>query len=159
MQLIAVCPKCEHALVERDVQPNSTLRCSHCDWMRTMDADAIQDGVPTRCLACGCHDLWRQKDFPARLGLLLVGLGALLSTIAWTMYEPLWAIGILMGFALFDIVLFVVMPDVLVCYRCAARHRHTNPGESIPRFDLEKAEQYRQEAARLREATGSGNPS
>ena len=83
----------------------------------------------------------------------MVTVGAVLSTLAWNWYRPLWAIGILMGFALVDLVLFALMPDVLVCYRCGARHRHPQPDESIPRFDLEVAERYRQESARLEEAT------
>jgi hypothetical protein len=97
--------------------------------------------------------LWRQKDFPVRLGLLMVGLGALGSTVAWSFYEPLWAIGILMAFALVDLLLFLFMPDVLVCYRCAARHRAAALDESVPHFNLEIAEKYRQEQIRLREKT------
>jgi len=110
------------------------------------------DQSPTECLVCGCGDLWRQKDFPVRLGLLMVGLGAVGSTVAWMWYEPLWAIGILMAFALVDLLLFLFMPDVLVCYRCGARHRAAALDESVPHFNLEVAEKYRQEQIRLREA-------
>ena len=103
---------------------------------------------------CGCDDLWRQKDFPPALGLTLVGLGALLSTLAWLWYYPVAAIGILMAFALVDLVLFALMPDVLVCYRCGARYRHTAIREDHPRFSLELAERYRQEERRLKEVSG-----
>lgn len=114
--------------------------------MRPADLDGPR---PRRCLVCGCGDLWRQKDFPQKLGLALVGLGALLSTIAVALFMPLTALGVLLAFALLDLVLFVYMPDVLVCYRCGARHGRTPLGEEYPRFDLETAERYRQEAARL----------
>jgi hypothetical protein len=111
----------------------------------------VTDAAPLCCLVCGCGDLWRQKDFPQRLGLALVGLGAVLSTIAVKLYMPATALGVLLAFALADLLLFAFMPDVLVCYRCAARHRHTTSGEH-PRFNLETAERYRQEVARLTEA-------
>ena len=82
----------------------------------------------------------------------MVAAGAVGSTIAWILYEPVWAIGILMSFALVDLLLFSIMPDVLVCYRCGARHRNTQPDDSILHFHLEIAEKYRQEEIRLREA-------
>ena len=107
------------------------------------------DGPPKRCLVCDCGDLWRQKDFSPRVGLTMVGLGILLSTIAWARMEPLWAIGTLMAFALLDLMLYVLMSDVLVCYRCGARHRHAHLAEDHPRFNLETHERYRQESLRL----------
>jgi hypothetical protein len=95
--------------------------------------------------------LWRQKDFPPQLGLAIVALGALASSFAWWLYMPRTAIALLMAFALVDLALYLIMKDVLVCYRCGARHRKADPSESHPRFNLETAERYRQEALRLEE--------
>jgi len=85
------------------------------------------------------------------VGLAMVGTGILTSSIAIYYFQPVLALGILMGFALLDMLLFLVMPDCLVCYRCHARYRGTgivNPDQH-PKFDLELNERYRQEAARL----------
>jgi len=79
----------------------------------------------------------------------MVGLGIVLSTVAWFYMEPGWALGILMAFALVDMVLYTFMSDVLVCYRCSARYRRAEMGEGDRQFDLEVAERYRQEARRL----------
>ena len=152
MQLAFLCPKCECSTLDPEPLEGRCVRCGHCDWSRSVPDDAVTDSQPVECLVCGCGDLWRQKEFPARLGLLMVATGAVGSTIAWSLYEPLWAIGILMAFGLIDLLLFAIMPDVLVCYRCGARHRDTQPDESIPQFDLEIAEKYRQEEIRLQEA-------
>ena len=157
MQLVFSCPRCQCSNVVRDVGVATGVHCDACDWSREPPEGGVRDGQPTECLACGCADLWRQKDFPAAIGLTMVALGAILSTIAWMWYQPLWAIGILMGFAAVDLVLFVMMRDVMVCYRCGARHRHVRTDEQTPRFDLEIAERYRQEERRLREA-GSTSP-
>ncbi len=54
-----------------------------------------------------------------------------------------------MAFALADLLLYALMPDVLVCYRCGSRHRYVNLDEDHPRFSLELHERYRQEAKRL----------
>jgi hypothetical protein len=151
MQLVFRCPRCEHSNVSATAESAPQLSCDSCHWQREIPPGDIVGGRPLRCLACGCDDLWRQKDFPQRLGLLMVGLGILFSTIAWARMEPVLAIGILMGFALIDMVLFFVMPDVLVCYRCGARHRGANPSAEHPRFELDIHERYRQEAIRLEE--------
>lgn len=98
---------------------------------------------------CGNEDLWRQKDFSQRLGVLIVVLGAVLSSIAWSQHMPLTALGILMLFALADLVLFAVMPDVLVCYRCRTRHRGIGSVTQHKGFDHELAERYRQEQMRV----------
>ncbi len=114
----------------------------------------MHDGQPTRCLLCGNPDLWRQKDFPQAAGLLIVALGALSSSLAWYFYRPRLALGILLGFALADLLLFALMPDVLVCYRCQARHSGIDVA-GRPGFDHETAERYRQERLRL---AGAGKP-
>lgn len=113
------------------------------------------------CAVCGCRDLWRQKDFPQKLGLFCVVLAASLSTLAWWYYEPQWALGILLAFAAADLLLFGLMKDVLVCYRCAARYRQPGALAETAPYNLETAERYRQEAARLAElaAVPSGSKS
>jgi len=152
MRILFQCPACERSRLA-DVGPQTTvLECQNCQWERPVRTADLESGLPRRCLVCGCDDLWRQKDFPQRLGLAMVALGAVLSTIAWAYYEPAIALGILLAFALADMVLFVVMKDVLVCYRCHARYRDAVLTEDHPRFNLETAERYRQEAARLKDS-------
>jgi hypothetical protein len=146
------CPKClkrDSAEVEAST---SMLACRHCGWNRPLGDGDLHIGAPTRCLACGCDDLWRQKDFPPQLGVAIVALGILLSTMATAWMRPTLALGILMAFGLADLLLFLVMPDALVCYRCHARFRHVPTTDNHPKFDLELNERYRQEALRLSQA-------
>ena len=148
MNLTFACPHCETPQ-RIDLAPNiEEIACGHCQWSREVSSKEWVGQTPARCLACGCHDLWRQKDFPQWLGVLMVGSGSLLSTIAWYYMMPVTALGILMGFALVDLLLYALMPDVLVCYRCEARHRQTGDPEQHPKFNLEVMERYRQEALR-----------
>lgn len=118
------------------------MACSQCDWQRDAGNGDFSDGFVCRCRACGCDDLWRQKDFPPALGLLFAGMGILLSSIAWAWHLPEWAIGILMAFALLDMLLYTFMGDMLVCYRCRARHRRTAMQDEHPAFNLELSERY-----------------
>jgi hypothetical protein len=154
MQLFFTCPKCDTVGITDATESSRVLKCHSCDWHRQFPATDIKGETPLRCLACGNEDLWRQKDFPQGLGLLMVIAGATMATIAWAWYEPLISMGILMVFALIDMLLFVFMKDVLVCYRCRARHRKAEIPDDHPRFDLELNERYRQEEKRLTEAEG-----
>lgn len=158
MQIVFQCPACQR-LNYRDVSSvNRSLDCSDCDWKRDIPGSDLDGETPRRCLACGNGDLWRQKDFPQGLGLLMVATGAILSTIAWWNYEEIWAIGILLAFAAVDLVLYVAMPDVLVCYRCSSRHRKASIPDDHPRFNLELNERYRQEELRLAETEKPPGP-
>ncbi|NQV25963.1 MAG: hypothetical protein HQ518_16510 [Rhodopirellula sp.] len=149
MQLIYQCPKCDAPNIEVVSSETRQLACSSQDWTREITSADIEDDRPKRCLCCGNEDLWRQKDFPQGLGLLMVVTGGTLSTIAWAYVEPIWALGILLVFAAIDMILYAVMNDVLVCYRCRARHRKANIHDDHPRFNLELNERYRQEEIRL----------
>ncbi len=144
------CPKCLRADAGDVDSATAVLACRHCGWNRPLAEDDMQLEAPTRCLACGCSDLWRQKDFPPQLGVAIVGLGILLSTLATAWMYPTLAIIILMGFALADLLLYAVMRDALVCYRCHARYHQVPVTENHPKFNLELNERYRQEALKAK---------
>lgn len=156
MHLQFVCPSCQAGNQTEVNASTASLECGDCHWSRAVAADEVAESRPTKCLVCGCQDLWKQKDFPQRLGVMMVATGAILSTIAWAQYRPALALGVLLGFALVDLLLYVFMNDVLVCYRCQARLRKTSPDFEYPRFDLETAERYRQEAARIAASSPAG---
>jgi hypothetical protein len=86
----------------------------------------------------------------------MVVAGVIASTWAIARYQPVWAMGVLLFFALLDMLLYAWMPDVLVCYRCHSRYRDPQPGEAYPAFQLETSERYRQESRRLAEARDGG---
>jgi hypothetical protein len=145
------CPRCEQPN-RRHVPAGGDVACTACGWSHAPSSAAICDGQPVQCLVCGCPDLWRQKDFPQQMGLLMVVLGISLSTIAYALWQPLWSLAILMFFAMIDFLLYAFMPDVLVCYRCGARHGGFELTAAHTHFDLETNERYRQERRRLEAA-------
>ena len=64
-----------------------------------------------------------RKDFPQRLGVAIVVVGIVGSSIAWG-YSLLFAtFAILFATALVDVVLYLIVPDALMCYRCGAQYR------------------------------------
>lgn len=152
MQLKCVCPECHQRVDAVLDEASPSIVCSVCGWKRPVCEGDVVDGQPVKCVVCGCGDLWRQKNFPQALGLAMVAAGALLSTVAWSFYMPQTALGVLLAFALVDVLLYTFMRDILVCYRCRARYSDTSLHDDQPRFNLETAERYRQEAARVANA-------
>lgn len=127
--------------------PTDAIRCE-CGWSRDEGSGDFSAGNLTRCRICGCEDLWRQKDFPPGLGLFFVAMGIILSSAAWAWHQPVIALGVLMGFALIDLLLYTFMGDMLVCYRCRSRHRKAVMHDQHAKFDLETDERYRQQERR-----------
>lgn len=150
MHLTCHCLACDR-LVHVDVaSAASAWTCPQCGHPRTYTpwpADA-----PGPCCNCGNSDLWRQKDFPQRLGLLMVAAGAVSSSIAWGFHRPVLALSILGAFAAVDMLLYWIMPDVLVCYRCRARHRTAATNDAVGPYNHELGERYRQERLQLEQA-------
>lgn len=155
MQILFDCPKCLDAASTEVNSASRGVVCAECQWTRVMAATDLDGESPRHCLVCGCTDLWRQKDFPQILGVTIVAIGVILSTMAVWYMQPELSLGILMVFALADMVLYAVMPDRLVCYRCHAIYRHVSGLKPINTFDLEVNERYRQEAIRLKQASES----
>jgi hypothetical protein len=147
-QIIFQCPVCQSRRSDLPEGDAGAVHCDGCGWSRDEGPADFVDGCLTRCRICGCQDLWRQKDFPPALGLAIVAIAGITSCVAWAWYRPLVAIGILMAAALIDMVLYLFMGDMLVCYRCGARHRRTQIQEQHPAFDLEIQERSRQQQRR-----------
>ena len=122
------CPSCGRGL-ER--YPGQFAPCKYCG------AEAgLEDVTPPPCMACGCDELYRHRDFNQKLGILIIAIGVVL----W-----LWLDNFLpmVGAAIIDLLLFYKLPDVAICYRCKAHHRGFDDIGVLPGFDLERHEHYR----------------
>jgi hypothetical protein len=71
------------------------------------------------------------------------------SSIAWAYSHLLLTFGTLFATALIDVVLYLIVPNALMCYRCSAQYRGLLGLENHGAFNLETHERYRQQAARL----------
>jgi hypothetical protein len=155
MNITFACPQCD-AASRQDVSADSpTLTCQACHQEINVPDGAIQsDGRLTRCLVCPSADLFVRKDFPQRLGVAIVVFGFVLSSIAWAYTQVELTFAILFATALVDVVLYLVVGDSLMCYRCHAEYRQVDHAEEHADFDLETHERYRQLEAR----TGGPQP-
>ena len=144
-----VCPRCEQPAEVHLV--GSTLTCPHCQLVVQTPSDAWDKGRLRRCLVCPSTDLFVRKDFPQRLGVTIVVIGFAASCVTWFNYWVGATFAVLFATALADFVLYMVVGDSLVCYRCHAEYRKLPEQQGYEAFDLETHERYRQQAARLAE--------
>jgi hypothetical protein len=121
--------------------------CPACDHVQRLAPENAEPSL-TACAVCGNVELYRKKDFPHALGLAILTLACLASAVTYYFYQPWWTWGILIGSALFDGVLYVLVRDVVVCYRCDAHYRALPPGPQHKPFELTIYERYRQEQMR-----------
>jgi DNA-directed RNA polymerase subunit RPC12/RpoP len=117
-----LCTKCEARLARTSGEPASP--CEHCG-----EPSAVVAPVEVeRCAACGHDQLYFQKDFNRRTGIVLVVIGAIF--VPWTWGLSLLAVTIL------DYIVWRVVKNVIVCYRCQAVHRGYPIPPALKPFDL-----------------------
>ena len=91
--------------------------------------------VVDRCPACQGEQLYVQRDFNQRAGLAIVIVGALLAPFT-PFYSSLFVA------ATIDAVLYLLLPEIAICYRCQAHFRGFLRNPRHEAFDLHVAEQY-----------------
>jgi hypothetical protein len=151
MTITFVCPNCERRSSADLATDANSFECLHCGGSMAVPPGGVVDGQVRRCLVCPSRDLFLRKDFPQRLGVLIVAAGFAASSITWAYSWPLWTYAILFATALIDVVLYVLMPDAVVCYHCGTTYRGLSSLECYSGFDLETHERHRQQQIRMAE--------
>jgi hypothetical protein len=108
----------------------------------------MQELLLRQCVVCRNSQLYRQKNFPQWLGLSLLTFACAAFFILQLAYQQGWAWAILLGSAAIDLGLYLIVGDVIVCYRCEARHTGLPKQKAYEPFELAIAEKYRQERLR-----------
>ena len=132
----------------------------HQDWLcpacrHGLHLEKADPALPA-CLVCGNHELYKKKDFPHTLGMGILGLVTVAFLIAQFWYAQWWAWGILLGGAAVDSLLYLLVGDVIVCYRCNANYKNFLATPAHQPFELTNGERYRQERLRREQMkTGS----
>jgi hypothetical protein len=144
------CPECEYP--GRLTVPGE-WHCPRCDHVVQVPDSAVDPALP-RCLICANAELYKKKDFPHNLGMTILALAFLASTVTNYLYAKWWTWTFLIGSAAFDGLLYLWVKDAIVCYRCNAHHRGVAPNPEHKPFELTVQERYRQERIRREQLGG-----
>jgi hypothetical protein len=143
------CPVCDSP--GRVRVPGSTQwQCPRCDHLLQLHVPGADPELPV-CAVCGNAELYKKKDFPHALGMAILVLACVASSISYWLYDPVVTWAILLGSAAFDGLLYLLVKDVIVCYRCGTEHRGIEARPAHAPFELTTHERYRQERLRLEE--------
>ena len=112
--------------------------CAACRHVMNLEAPPGGD-ILSRCVVCGEHRLYRQKDLHRVRGLVVV-LGTAAVSLALLPFSPMAAYGVLFLLTLVDVALYRRLPEVIICYRCKAEHRRCGAQAQVRPFDLLTAE-------------------
>jgi DNA-directed RNA polymerase subunit RPC12/RpoP len=143
------CPHCDQtARVELEAALRE-LACPHCQAKWPVEGRSTGAEKLEGCLICPSTELFIRKDFSQPLGVAIVALGFVVSSVFWYYRMPLWTYGVLFATALVDVVLYLTVGNLLQCYRCQAQYRSVGGLEEHEPFDLETHEKHRQQRIRL----------
>jgi uncharacterized protein (DUF983 family) len=158
MELTFSCPICGAVGYVSPLETAKEAECRQCGTARALKADAFTMAQVQACPWCMTTDLYVQKDFPQGLGLFIVGVGFAISTVFWYYEMPIPAYLVLVVSILLDLVLYHLVGDVTICYRCLCQVRGggSNPLGRYRPFDLAVGERYRQERIRALELRERG---
>ena len=151
------CPVCS-CPGRLQVPGQADWQCPQCD--NLVHAPQDVDAALANCPVCGGHEFYKKKDFPHQLGMGILLAACLASSITTLFYQWWLTWGILIGSAAFDGILYLLVKDAIVCYRCQAHFRGVVPREQHLPFELTIFERHRQEKLRRAELqkAGSGKP-
>lgn len=120
-----LCTQCDARLAREAGEP--ARPCEQCGAVSPVIAPAA-GAIIERCAACDHDELYFQKDFNRRTGIALVVLGSI--------FVP-WTYGLsLLGVTILDYVVWRMVKDVIVCYRCQAVHRGYPANPALKPFNL-----------------------
>lgn len=156
MHVRFACPRCDQTSCAEVPNGATAVGCRQCHAQLELPSGAFEDGRLARCLVCPGTDLFVRKDFPQGLGAAIVVFGFAASCLTWYYYWIYFTFGILFATALADVVLYVLIGEVVVCYRCGAQYRQLGPAGQHRPFDLVTHERHRQQAARLPRQQAAG---
>ncbi len=146
MQIRYHCPT-ESCVAIIEYQPleecGDTMECPRChqEHEMTITESLRNQQVVDQCVVCGCREMFIRKDFPQRIGFLIVvvfGLAALYFFrtsvgIAW---------GVLGSALLLDLLIYALIGRVTTCYACRAEYRKCKLNPAHDGFDLAVSEKY-----------------
>lgn len=138
------CPSCDQP-ARVNVATASDWQCPHCE--HRLHLSAAPTDLPA-CLVCGNLELYKKKDFPHWLGMTILVVACIASAFTYGWYEKWLTWAILIGSAAFDGILYLLVGDAIVCYRCQAHYQGFTPGAAHQPFELMTGERYRQERIR-----------
>lgn len=153
MKVVFACPQCA-APAQVRLEGPVDWQCPECQHSLHLDPP---DAALSACRICGNHELYKKKDFPHGLGMAILVLACAASFVTYHWYEKWLTWAILIGTAVFDGLLYLLVGDAIVCYRCNAHYHGFQATTAHQPHELTIGERYRQERLRREQLKTGGH--
>jgi hypothetical protein len=142
IEVTAPCPLCKRGVDLRLEGAGRPVICPSCkgEVLVQLGDSFFERGAIDRCVLCSCQHLYLQKDFSQRAGCAILGAGSVLGLILAGVYGAMWLWAVLFATAGLDWLLYRIIPDVVICYRCKAHYRGMAEPIGVGPFDLQLAD-------------------
>jgi hypothetical protein len=133
------------AIIEYDPLEScgASIRCPRCgvEHCVTLTDSIRREQLVDRCVRCGGLELFVRKDFPQRLGFMIVIVFGLASLYYFRINAVIsWLI--LAAAVVLDVLIYCIIGRVTTCYRCRAEYRKGRLNPRHEGFDLATSEKY-----------------
>ncbi|MEX0885986.1 MAG: hypothetical protein WD009_06060 [Phycisphaeraceae bacterium] len=118
--------------------PPAVVGSMHLKWERAFD----DKGHLRHCPACGCAELFSRRRLPQLTAFVLVLLAAVVGMVLYGGGYVWWALGLLAGVAVVDVLIFLFSRRVLVCYRCRSEFSGTPIGRQHGGWEASIGDRY-----------------
>ena len=105
-------------------------------------AGAVAEAGVERCVFCGNHAFFLQKDFDQRLGCLIMGASLAAALFVGWKFGWIYFTPVLLATVLVDWIVAARIAPVTICYRCDAEYRDLPTHASHKGYDPHIAERY-----------------
>ncbi len=136
---------CADCLTSRDFEaPDAgSFACAKCGKPFTADfADAEGAEGLERCVFCGNHAFFLQKDFDQRLGCLIMAVSLGLALFVGWKFGWIYFTPVLLASVLVDWIVAARIRPVTICYRCDAEYRDLPVNIRHKGYDPHVAERF-----------------
>lgn len=120
------------------------LACPRCQQSQSFQIapELLNSRAPEACPLCDCREFFIRKDFPQRIGLLLVILFGAVASVFYYFENVVATFATLGSLVVVDAIIYLFVGRVTVCYRCRAEFRGVAYNADCEPFDLATSEKY-----------------
>ncbi len=143
MVIITRCSACGYRVAVDPAEVEDS-KCTRCGVETSLDISdrMLEDNQVDVCPNCGRRAFYVQRDFNRNLGLVIVIVCAVIGLFFVFLDRPFLFYASLGVGVLIDLVLYLALPDVTICYACQAIFRGATRNPDHGGFDLHIADHF-----------------
>jgi len=147
LSILRRCPKAPcHGRIATTVERAGTVEaaCPVCNEPVKLEIpdELANERRVVRCAACPGREFFIRKDFPQKIGLLLVVVFGIVATVFYAKQQIGMTFATLATVVVIDAAIYLFVGKVTVCYRCRTEYRGVAKNPEHEGFDLATSEKY-----------------